>query len=195
MVHGLLDTASSFKKMARFLEAHGFQTHTFDLKPNTGRNGIDELALSLKEYVNEHLDPDELFSLVGFSMGGLVCRYYLQRLGGLSRVKRFIAISTPHYGSWLAYAVPNKGCKQMRPNCEFLRDLNKTMNELKRIHVASLWTPFDLMIVPTRNSRLPIGEEIKLPVPIHRLMITNKRCIEIVLQFLNGRKFRSTYIT
>ncbi|WP_178378225.1 hypothetical protein [Chroogloeocystis siderophila] len=36
-------------------------------------------------------------------MGGLAGRHYLQCLGGVNRVQRFISISTPHRGMWTAY--------------------------------------------------------------------------------------------
>ena len=192
LVHGLLNTARSLRKMARSLEAHGFRTHIPSLTPSTGRKGIEELADALKGYIDKNLASNETFNLVGFSMGGLISRYYLQRLDGLHRVRRFVSISTPHYGSWLAYAIPNRGCRQMRPTSNFLKDLNRDINLLGGIQLASLWTPFDLMVLPASNSRFPLGVEWKLPIPIHRLMISNKRSIEVITQFLlEGRNGNS----
>ncbi len=186
LVHGLLNTAGSLRKMARFLEDRGFRTHLPRLKPSTGQKGIDELAAKLKAYIDENFAQDEVFNLVGFSMGGLVCRYYIQRLNGLGRVHRFVSLSTPHYGSWLAYAIPNNGCRQMRPRSPFLEELNRDVHILKGKHIASLWTPFDLMVLPARNSILAIGGELKLLVPIHRLMISNRKSINAVAELLQN---------
>ena len=62
-------------------------------------------------------------------MGGIVCRYYLQRLGGIARVDRFVAISAPEHGTWWANTCPAEllrwpGVAQLRPDSAFLRDLN-----------------------------------------------------------------------
>jgi triacylglycerol lipase len=187
LVHGFLNTAASFRKMARSLDLLGFRVHTPSLKPNTGRKGIEELAMALKEYINNHIAADTKISLVGFSMGGLIVRFYVQRLDGLSRADHLVFISTPHYGSILAYAIPNNGCKQMRPNSTFLKDLNQDLHTLRLIQIASLWTSFDMMILPARNSRIPIGIEHKIPVLIHRWMICDRRSIEIISGFLCGK--------
>ena len=42
-------------------------------------------------------------------MGGIVARSYVQRFGGIERVRRFITISAPHRGTYVAYAMGNKG--------------------------------------------------------------------------------------
>ena len=170
--------------MARFLRDRGFRPYTPNLSPNTGRKGLDELAQDLKDFVEQELDPEEPLSLVGFSMGGLVCRYYLHRLKGLDRVRRFIAISTPHHGSWFAYGVPNRGCRQMRPGSEFLKDLNQDLHALEKARVVSIWTPFDITIMPASSSRIPIGSEVKLPVAMHRLMISDPKTFETVADSL-----------
>ncbi len=39
------------------------------------------------------------FNLVGHSMGGLVCRYYIENLGEDGRVDKLITINTPHWGA------------------------------------------------------------------------------------------------
>lgn len=170
--------------MARHLESNEFRTYISPLKPNTGRKGIDELAVMLKEFIDTHIAPAEKINLVGFSMGGLVCRYYLQQLGGISRVHRMIFISTPHYGSVTAYVGLNKGIRQMRPQSAFLTALNQDFQTLQQIQVTSLWTPYDLMVLPARSCHIPIGSEIKIPVLMHRLMIYDRRCIEAVSKIL-----------
>jgi triacylglycerol lipase len=172
--------------MAVHLQGLGYRTFSPDLRPNTGRKGLDELAYDLKAFVDAQLAPDEPFSLVGFSMGGLVCRYFLQRLTGLDRVRRFIAISTPHHGSWFAYGIPNQGCRQMRPGSAFLKDLNQDMRALEKVRIVSIWTPFDMTIMPASSSRIPFGKEVKLPIGMHRMMISDKRTFTAVAESLDS---------
>ncbi|NTU59298.1 MAG: alpha/beta fold hydrolase [Chlorobiaceae bacterium] len=186
LVHGIFDAGEVFRKMSDCLTGHGFTTYMPDLKPSSGSKGVDHLALRLQEYVERHLSGDDRFSLIGFSMGGLVCRYYLQKLDGIRRVDRFITLSAPHNGSLLAYAFPHRGAVQMRPGSDFLNDLNRDAGILKSLRPVSMWTPFDLSIVPATSSIMPGFTEVRLPVLLHPWMLTNRRSIDVVVRELVG---------
>jgi len=183
-VHGIFHFINIYKKMAKFLRNQGFRTFTPTLSPSTGKIGVDELALQLKTYIDENIPVGETFYLVGMSMGGLICRYYLQRLDGMKRVKRFISISTPHHGTRLAFPLRNTGCRQMRPGSEFINDLNSDVQRLEEVKIVSIWTPFDLMIRPAASSHLPIGKELIIPVLFHPLMVRDKRVLKAIDRYL-----------
>lgn len=187
LVHGLKDDARKMERMARHLRGEGWDTHTLSLTPSWGQVGLDELADQLAAFVERTFPNGEKFDLVAFSMGGIVARYYVQRLGGIERVERFITISSPHHGTWLAHLIPNAGCRQMRPRSEFLRDLNSDAQMLARIRFTSMWTPLDLIVVPQRNSRLGVGREIKLWMPVHPLMVCHPRAIRTVADILRAQ--------
>jgi triacylglycerol lipase len=184
LVHGIWDTSRVFVPMARMLEARGLRPLAVDLVPSDGAVGLDELAGKVGAFVERELAPGEPFDLVGFSMGGLVSRYYVQRLGGLERVGRLITISAPHRGTYWAYTGGNKGSRQMRPGSEFLVELNRDMRILERVKFASIWTPLDLMIVPARSSRLGVGDEFQIPVMLHPWMLRSRRCLDVVGRLL-----------
>jgi triacylglycerol lipase len=186
LVHGIFNFSNIFRKMSRFLETRGFRAYSPSLSPSTGKKGLDELALQLKTFLEENIPGGETFYLVGFSMGGLICRYYLQRLDGMKKVKRFISISAPHHGTGMAYLLRNTGCRQMRPGSEFLKDLNSDLNRLEEVKIVSIWTPFDLSIRPASSSHLPIGEELIIPVLLHPLMVRDKRVLKAVAFYLNN---------
>jgi triacylglycerol lipase len=179
-VHGIYDSGNAFNKMSRFLRQNGWHTHTLDLKPNNGAVPLNQLAEQIVDYEQKHLPQDHQFILVGFSMGGMVSRFYLQRLGGMQRVRRFISISTPHHGTWTAYLMNNPGGRQLRPNSEFLVDLNTGIERLNEVNHVSIWTLFDLMIVPSTSSIVPEGRNIFIPVLLHSLVLRNQRCINMV---------------
>jgi triacylglycerol lipase len=184
LVHGIFHFYNIFRKMSKFLEKQGFRTFAPSLSPSTGKIGLDELARQLKTYIDENIPVGETFYLVGFSMGGLICRYYLQRLDGIKRVKRFISLSAPHSGTRMAYLLKNAGCRQMRPGSEFLKDLNSDVKRLEEMKVVSIWTPFDLSIRPAKSSHLPLGEELTFPVLLHPLMVRDKRVLRAIGHFL-----------
>jgi triacylglycerol lipase len=130
------------------------------------------------------LNQNNPVDLVGFSMGGIVSRYYVQRLGGINRVQRFITISSPHHGTWIAYCREGVGCIQMRPDSVLLQDLNRDAGMLKQIDFTSIWTPYDLMIVPASSSQMPLGREVIVPVLNHSWMLTDSRSLAAVAQAL-----------
>ncbi|MDJ1175440.1 esterase/lipase family protein [Roseofilum capinflatum] len=184
LIHGIDDTGAVFKKMAAVLERQGWFTYALDLVPNNGNVGLDRLAEQIKGYVDQAFSQDIRFDIVAFSMGGIISRYYLQRLGGLKRCDRFITLSSPHNGSLMAYFRQNPGCVQMRPNSEFLQDLNRDLDRLNSIQFTSIWTNNDLMILPANSSQVPVGKNITVPVLIHPWMLTDDRTIELVVQCL-----------
>lgn len=118
-------------------------------------------------------------------MGGMVSRYYVQRLGGIHCVKRLITLASPHNGTWLAYFRYNIGATQMRRGSSFLRQLNQDMHQLSQIQFTSIWTPLDLMILPARSSRLPVGDELQIPVLTHPWMVSDRRCLEAIAHLLS----------
>ncbi|MDR0534053.1 MAG: hypothetical protein LBH01_08865 [Verrucomicrobiales bacterium] len=184
LVHGFKDSGKKMSPMANWLHERGWETHTPTLTPSWGQVGIDILAQQLANYVDSTLGLDAKFDLIGFSMGGLATRYYLQNLGGYRRVDRYISIAAPHHGTAMAYLWPLAGAKQMRPGSGFLRDLDANREVLNQLKVTSIWTPLDLMIVPATSSRLAFAREYKIPLPAHPLMVYSEKVFHIIEQEL-----------
>jgi triacylglycerol lipase len=185
LVHGFKDTSAKMQPMARYIRTAGWEVHTPTLEPSWGQATIEDLAQQLADYLDANIAQDQRVDLVGFSMGGIVCRYYLQRMGGLERVGRFISISTPHRGTVMANLVPHgflrrPGITQLTLNSVFLQELNKDAAALGRIRFTSLWTPLDLMILPASSSRMKVGRDMTMWVAAHPLMVWEPRCIRRV---------------
>ena len=155
------------------------------LKPGDGSVSLETLSLQLRDYVRNHFSPKERFDLVGFSMGGLVCRHYVQILGGSRRVDRLVTISTPNHGTLLAFLNGRAGCKEMRPGSDFLRRLNRDCSALHHINVTSFWTPLDLVILPAKSSRMPLGVNREVPVLAHPLMILQRKPLDEIAKALS----------
>lgn len=184
LVHGIWDTGKVFYRMVPYLTQKGYSVYDLDLEPNNGDLGLDELAGQVGNYINATFGAEQPVDLVGFSMGGIVSRYYVQRLGGINRVQRFITISSPHHGTAIAYASYRPGCTQMRPNNAFLQDLNWDVQMLEQINFTSIWTPYDIMIVPAKSSQMPVGREVIVPALTHAWMLTDIRSLAAVAEAL-----------
>jgi triacylglycerol lipase len=180
LLHGLCDTARLFRRLKRHLEEREWEVHILEFVPNNGTAGLEMLAQQVHDYVAGTFAPGQSIDLLGFSMGGIVGRYYLQRLGGLSRVHRFITISSPHQGTWTAYLLRRKGVRQMRPNSGFLKDLDSDSARFEGGRFTSIWTPTDLMIVPAKSSVIPHAKTVRIVVTHHARMAGNHRVMRAV---------------
>ncbi|MEH2243613.1 esterase/lipase family protein [Nostoc sp.] len=187
LVHGIDDTEAVFHKMRAYLIQRGWSVYSLDLVPNNGDVGLDQLAKQVADYITVTFASEQRLDLVGFSMGGIVSRYYVQRLGGINRVQRFITISSPHHGTVVAYGSRRPGCRQMRPDSIFLKDLNSDAVILGQLNFTSIWTPYDLMIVPANSSQMFVGSEVILPVALHPWMLTDSRSLAVVTTALAKR--------
>lgn len=135
LIHGITDTTLVFRQMTEYLIAQGWSVHSFNLTPNNGAMPLEKLAVQVADYVTKTFDPKQPLDLIGFSMGGIVSRYYIQRLGGIERVQRFVSISAPNNGTLTGYLSGRPGCAQMRPGSPLLRDLNQDSEKIGRAHV------------------------------------------------------------
>lgn len=75
----------------------------------------------------------------------------------------------------------------MRPCSRLLAQLGADENPWGKVEVTSLWTPFDLMIIPAENSRLKKSQERTFPVLLHALMLRNKSVHETIVKVLLGQ--------
>lgn len=186
LVHGIWNTAAIFTPLKNYLTRSGWRVYALSMSPNNGDAPIETLAQQVADFVDTSIGPQQPFYLVGFSMGGLVSRYYLQRLGGLTRVKKFVAICAPHRGTVLALGGERIGVRQMRPNSPFLKDLNQDIHKLNAIPVFSFWTLFDLLILPPWHSQLPVGQVQRLNISSHNKMIQTPKALRAIAQALRS---------
>lgn len=185
LVHGLTDTTLVFRQMTAYLSAQGFSVHSFDLTPNNGIMPLDQLAVQVTDYIAKNFHPEQPLDLIGFSMGGIVSRYYIQRLGGIKRVQRFVSIAAPNNGTFTAYLSQRPGCIQMRPDSLLLRDLNQDSAMLNRLNFTVIWTPYDLMIVPPNSSQMQEAKEVVVSTRFHGWMPADRRCLQVVAEALS----------
>jgi triacylglycerol lipase len=185
LVHGIYSSGRDFTRLARHLRAEGHEVFTLDLLPNDGHAGLDELARQLAAFTDAKL-PGRRFDLVGFSMGGLVSRYYMQRLGGAARVEHFVTLAAPHQGTVMAGINRLPGVLQMRRGSPFLRDLERDQDCLTRVKFTSFYTPLDLVVVPGNSAELPQARNVRIWALIHPSLILEKRCIRAVAEALRS---------
>lgn len=168
MTPGFLDDARKLSWMASTMRRSGLQPVIISPQPSDGTLGIDRMAEMLAEEIEQRLGSTQYFNFFGFSMGGLIGRYYLQRLGGAKRIRRLITLATPHRGSWTARLLPTRpALTQMYPGSDFLADLNQELDLLAAHEFMAYWTPFDLSVTPPHHCYLPGLPATRLFSPFH----------------------------
>jgi triacylglycerol lipase len=184
LVHGIFEQGRNLNTLKKRLEKRGFECYVPKMNPRDGRGGLDKLAVRLKQDIDKKFGPDEPISIVGFSMGGIVSREYLQHLGGAKRCETFVTVSSPHHGTQLAWLYPTRGVEQMRPGSEFLSNLAKSEDTLEGIKIVSYRSPLDLVIVPPRSSVWDRAENIEYPAVLHPLMLQSYWVVQDVERHL-----------
>ncbi len=185
LIHGIDDQRSKMAGLKRYLEARGFECDSFDMVPSDGSVGLEELAKQVAVRVASLEKNNRKVDLVGFSLGGMVARYYLLKAGGAEHVERLVTISSPHHGTYTAFLRQNALSKELRPGSPILEELNK-MPFPPGCRLSSIWTPLDLMIFPAWSSRLSGAKEKVIPVLLHPWMVSDGRCFEAVADALSS---------
>ncbi len=184
LVHGFLDTGDEFHRLRQRLENRGIECLVPKLSPSDGRGGLEHLAAGLKRDIDAAYGPEQPVSIIAFSMGGLVSRFYLQNLDGTRRCEKLITISSPHHGTLTAWLYPSKGAAQMRPGSRFLSDLDQSTSRLGRMPVISYRTRMDLMILPSGSSVWDRAVNVEHPALLHPLMLYSPHVLEDVTRRL-----------
>lgn len=185
LVHGFYNSGGFLRKLTAALADKGFECIVPNLKPRDCKYGIENWAHQLKAVIDAEIKNDEGFSVIGYSMGGLAVRYYLQELNN-HNVEKFIAISTPFKGTLTAYLYPGIGTRQQRPGSEFLKQLANHVNNLEGIKCYSFMTPFDLMIIPYTSSKWERAENKAIYSPFHQSMVFNKKLHNKIIHILSS---------
>lgn len=184
LIPGFYSEITTFYKFYQFLTKLGRSVYIPNLTPNTGQLALENLAKQLDNFIKKNFKNQQKLDIVGFSMGGIISRYYIQKLGGIKQTQRFVTISSPHYGTWTSYLCNRPACQQLQPESKFLKELNSEVYDLKKIQITSIYTPFDLIILPYTSSRLPIGNNIALPILSHSSIVDNENVIRVVANVL-----------
>jgi pimeloyl-ACP methyl ester carboxylesterase len=185
LVPGIWDTAGTLRKMARALETAGLRATIVPLAPNNGRIRLDTLAMQVRDAVATHVPDHERFSIIGFSMGGLVARSYLRQFGAPARIATFVSISSPHRGTWLAWFSGAPGVRDMRPGSAFLEAIDADAARYHATRWITVRTPLDLMILPSESSSLPWARNDSVLVLMHPLMVLDGRVVRRIVSDLS----------
>ena len=184
LIHGLWNTSSIFSSITSKLDEIGIEYFAPTLNHSYGITSIIDLSNILNELILEKYGLEKEIDILGFSMGGIIGRYWLQKFNGYKRTRRLISIGSPHKGTLMAQLVPKypfRGISEMKINSKFLRELAKNDFFLDGIECISFFTYWDLMVFPGWWTNLNLGKKISVKVFKHRNLVSNKTVIDKII--------------
>jgi triacylglycerol lipase len=152
LVHGLVDNRSVFTVMRRALRRRGFaQVCTWNYSPL--QRDVESAAEALGRHIERvcRETGHERVHVVGHSLGGLVARYLVQRLGGDARVESLVTLGTPHGGTLWAHVLPTPLVRQLRPGSPLIEELAQPSS--CRTRITAVYSDLDQVVVPSASGR------------------------------------------
>lgn len=183
LVHGLWDTPRLFQRLERELEAHDVPLLVPHLPHRLGVTPLRSLAQQLDGHIQARWGAERPIDILGFSMGGIISRVWLQELGGASRTHRFISVGSPQRGTFTAQWIPRwlfAGLADMKRGSRLLRHLDADISSLEPLECFSFFCRWDLMVIPGWQAVLPLGERLSVPVLTHQQLILHPRALGLL---------------
>ena len=181
LVHGLVDNRSIFAVMRRGLRRRGFaQVCSWNYSPFL--RDVESAAVALGGHIERICQETghDRVHVVGHSLGGLVARYLVQRLGGDARIDSLVTLGTPHAGTLWAHVLPTPLVRQLRPGSALLQELAAPAPGC-RTRVTAVYSDLDQMLVPSvvgrcehpdlRARNVLVRGVGHMSLPIHRAVV------------------------
>nr|WP_245551023.1 triacylglycerol lipase [Nocardia paucivorans] len=217
LAHGTDASAyTDWSAIAPRLAAEGYCVFALNYggRPGAGTYGTEDMVLSgyqIAAFVDEVLAATgaRQVDLVGFSQGANVTRYYINKLGGASKVGVWVGLASPTYGGVMYGLVPiarqipgaeqvfervlSVAAVQQAQGSQFMRELNSGGDTVPGVRYVTIGSRFDEMIQPFENIALrgPGAENIVLqdrcPVNLtgHFHMVYDPFVAELLLEALD----------
>ena len=184
LIHGLWNTSNIFSSIISKLDDNGIEYFAPTLKHSFGMTSILDLTNKLNELILEKYGLEKEIDILGFSMGGIIARYWLQKFNGYKRTRRFISVGSPHKGTLMAQLIPKypfRGISEMKIKSKFLKELAKNDYFLDDVECVNFFTYWDLMVFPSWWTNLNLGKKIPVRVYKHRNLVRNKSVVNKII--------------
>lgn len=178
------DTPRLFDRLQRLLAGRRGPLLIPHLPHRFGLTPIAEQAELLGSHIEAAFGLEQPIDLLGFSMGGVIARTWIQRLGGYRRTRRFISVGSPQQGTLTARPWPSwplAGIADLKAGSPLLVQLNSNLATLELVDCCSFYCHPDLMVMPAWRAVLPIGPGRSLPVRYHHQLMTHPSALRALV--------------
>lgn len=186
LVHGLGGNRGAWWPLRLFLRMNGHcRVYAFGYEEGT----VEEHARNLKRFVEDVLRAtgEEQVDMIAHSLGGILSRYAIQRLGLRGKVRTLITLATPHQGTYAAQYANTKLTRSLRPGSQVIRALNAEDAASVPMRFISLYSDRDVYVLPAEGMTHPAAENIFLPEVSHSQYLVSPQVFRLVASCLNRR--------
>ena len=187
LVHGLLDSPAVFNALKRCLGDQRQPLLIPELPLRFGLTPVPEAAELLGGHIEAAFGLEQPIDLLGFSIGGVIARTWIQLLGGHRRTRRFISVGSPQQGTLTAQPWPGlllAGIADLKSGSPLLTELNGNLEALAGIDCCSFYSAIDLAVLPGWRAVLPVGRTQMLPVWAHPQLLRAPQSVQLLAQEL-----------
>ncbi len=185
LIHGLWNTSNIFSSITSKLDEKGIEYFAPTLEHACGITSIVELTNLLDKLIIDKYGREKEIDILGFSMGGIIARYWIKKFNGYKRTRRFITIGSPHQGTLASQLFPKypfRGISEMKINSSLLKELSNLNYLLRDIHCISFFTYWDLMVFPGWRAYLFSGERQSLKIFKHKNLVRNPLAVDKIIE-------------
>ena len=184
LVHGLAGNRGAWWPFRLFMKVLGHRrVYAFGYEKGT----IEEHAALLKDFMVEvcKVTGVQQVDVVAHSLGGLISRYAIQKLGMADSVRTLITMATPHQGTYAALYANTTLTLPMRPSSEMINDLNSEDLSAFRNRFFTLYSDRDVYVLPHEMMTHPAAENIFVPDISHSQYLLSPQVFRVVASLLN----------
>jgi len=154
--------------------------------PRLAAGDMVEMAQALATHVEATAGEFGMVNLVCHSAGGLIARYYLQKLNQKAPVSSIVFMGTPHEGTLAAYpGFLARTCRQMTPESKFMYSLGDSgLGRILTERSLSLYSNHDLLVIPFESGRLAGGRNVRMKGPFGHALPLDPRALGLTMTFM-----------
>lgn len=179
LLHGFGMNRTQWIWMARRLRARGhgpiYGLNYFSLQR------VDRSAKLLARFVDEILEREKVtqLDLVAHSLGGIVARYYIERLSGGRKIQRLVTIGTPHAGTRMGnFGIGIPAARDLRGGSVLLTELGPVR---PGSIYTSIWSRADAVVQPPESaSIMPAGVDEVFDDLGHLSLVLSPRVVAVI---------------
>lgn len=185
-VHGFFASPGVFRPLRERMEKElGVKVASFTHLPGVR---VDPIAKRLKALVDQ-IPHHARVHIVGHSLGGLVGRYYVQELGGHTRIAQTISLGSPFGGTKVANAMPVLVGIDLKTDSKLLHKLRLKAGRYDVPHL-SVVADTDRMVIPQNSAMLPWGDTAFFRGLGHNGLLYDKEVMDLVVNRIRNAQTR-----
>jgi pimeloyl-ACP methyl ester carboxylesterase len=182
LIHGIVCNKSVWRRWLQRLQTAGFgPLRVLDLEPPFADIEFHAARVERELRALSQDSHGQRVAIVAHSMGGLVARAALRRVGP-ELISNIVTIASPHYGSRLARWFRLRPTEQMCPESAWLHALNAEQEAaMSDVSLTSIYSLEDNLIVPARSAVFKPARSVELRGIGHVGMLFSREVIESTL--------------